>query len=128
MAAHAKKKILVVDDSLPIMQTLVLVLRSAGFHAAGESSAAKGLETAKSHQPDILLCDVQLDGTTGVALSMEIAKCLPTCRIILMSGDTTAGKILTEAHERGQDFEVLAKPIPVEELLAALGPAQPERR
>jgi CheY-like chemotaxis protein len=70
VAAHtSKKEILVIDDSLEIMQTLVLVLRSNGFHAAGETSAAKALETANSHRPDILLCDANL---AGVELPLEM--------------------------------------------------------
>ena len=116
----SSKKILVVDDAPTVMQTLVLVLRAAGFHAAGEVSAFSALRTAESHHPDVLLCDIQLDGTTGVELSLDILKLLPSCRIILMSGDTTSTKILAEAHERGHDFEVLAKPMIPDELVALL--------
>ena len=115
-----KKKVLVVDDAPAVMQSLVLVLRAAGFHAAGEGSAASALQTAELHRPDILLCDIQLDGTTGVELSLDILKFLPSCRIILISGDTTSTKILADAHERGYEFEVLAKPTPPQELLALL--------
>jgi DNA-binding NtrC family response regulator len=116
-----RKKILVIDDSPTVMQTLVLVLRSVGFHAAGEVSAANGLKTAKLQCPDILLCDIQLDSTTGVALALEILKSVPNCRVMLMSGDTSSTKTLADAHARGQDFEVLAKPTPTDELLALLG-------
>lgn len=122
-ADHPAKKVLVVDDAPSVMKSLVLVLRSAGFHAAGETSAATALTTAELHRPHILICDIQLGEKNGVELSLEIAKLLPSCRIILMSGDTTSAKILAEAHERGHDFEVLAKPTPPEELLAVLGPA-----
>lgn len=104
------------------MKSLVLVLRSAGFHAAGET-AATALTTAELHRPDILISDVQLGEKNGVELSLDIAKLLPSCRIILMSGDTTSAKILADAHEHGHDFEVLPKPTLPEELLALLGPA-----
>ena len=116
-----KKKILVVDDVPSVTQSLVLVLRSAGFHAAGEVSAACALRAAAAHRPDILLCDIQLGTANGVELSLEILKLLPDCRIILISGDTTSTKILRDAHERGYDFEVVAKPTPPQELLALLG-------
>jgi DNA-binding NtrC family response regulator len=117
------KKVLVVDDAPTVMQTLVLVLRAAGFHAGGEISAATALQTAELQRPDILLCDIQLGNANGLELSLDIRKLLPGCRIILMSGDTTSAKILADAHARGYDFEVLAKPTPPEELLALLGPA-----
>jgi DNA-binding NtrC family response regulator len=115
------KKILVVDDAPAVMQSLVLVLRGAGFHAAGEVSASAALQAAQAHHPDILLCDIQLGNTNGVELSLDIAKWLPGCRIILMSGDTTSTKILADAHQRGYDFEVLPKPMLPQELLAVLG-------
>jgi DNA-binding NtrC family response regulator len=117
------KKVLVVDDAPTVMQSLVLVLLGAGFHAAGEVSASAALQTAELHRPDILLCDIQLGDTNGVELSLDIAKLLPGCRIILMSGDTTSTKIVADAHACGHDFEVLAKPTPPEELLALMGPA-----
>jgi CheY-like chemotaxis protein len=117
------KKVLVVDDAPAVMRSLVLVLQGAGFHAAGEAGASAALQAAQERHPDILLCDIQLGKTNGVELSLEIAKLLPGCRIILMSGDTSATKILADAHERGYDFEVLAKPTRPEELLALLGPA-----
>jgi CheY-like chemotaxis protein len=107
------------------MESLVLVLRTMGFHAEGEISASAALQTAELLRPDILLCDIQLDNRNGVELSLDIDTILPGCRIILMSGDTTSTRILAEAHEHGHDFEVLAKPIPPEELLALLGPASP---
>jgi DNA-binding NtrC family response regulator len=115
-----KKRILVVDDAPAVMQSMVLVLRTAGFQAAGEISAACALRVAAAHHPDILLCDVQLGEANGVELPLDIAKFLPGCRIILMSGDTTSAKILSDAHQRGYDFEVLAKPMLPEELLALL--------
>ena len=116
-----KKKVLVVDDALSVMQSSVLVVQAAGFHATGEVSAAGALEAAEADHPDILLCDIQLGDTNGVALSLEVLKLVPGCRIILISGDTTSTKILADAHERGYDFEVLAKPTRPQELLALLG-------
>ena len=110
------------------MQSLVLVLRSAGFHAAGEVSLARALQAAEAHRPDIVLCDIQLEDANGVELSLDILKLLPGCRIILMSGDTTSTKILADAHDRGHDFEVLAKPMLPQELLALLGKARVQER
>lgn len=118
-----KKAILVIDDAPAVTQSFVAVLRYAGFHATGEVTAARGLETAKLQRPDILLCDVQLDGTTGVELCLELLKVLPECRVILISGDRNSPKVLAEARDRGHDFEVLSKPIMPQELLALLGPA-----
>ncbi len=122
-ADHSAKKILVVDDSLNVMTTLVLVLRSAGFNAAGETSPAKAIQAAQAHAPDILLCDIHLGEKNGVELSLNIAKLLPRCRIILMSGDTAYTKIPADAHQHGHNFEVLPKPTAPEDLLAMLGPA-----
>lgn len=117
------KKILVVDDSQSVRETLVLVLRHAGFEAAGAAAPAAALEAARVQCPDILLCDVQLEGSNGVELSQQIAKSHPNCRIILISGDTSSTAILADARERGYTFEVLAKPTLPRELLEALNAA-----
>jgi DNA-binding NtrC family response regulator len=106
---------------IPRLQTLVLVLRSAGFRAGGGVSAATALQTAELQCPDILLCDIRLGNANGVELSLDIHNLLPDCRIILMSGDTMPAKILANAHARGRDFEVLAKAMSPEELLRSVG-------
>ncbi len=125
MGGHLlRKKILVVDDDPRVMQTFVLVLRAGGFDANGEVSASAALQSAELHHPDILLCDVLLRGIygdqNGVDLSLAILRLLPRCRIVLMSGDTSATKV-ADARERGCNFEVLPKPTPPKELLALLG-------
>ncbi len=119
------KRILVVDDDPSVMQTFVLVLRAGGFDASGEVNASAALQRAELHHPDILLCDVQLGNIpgsqSGVELALAVLNSLPRCRIVLMSGDTSATKVLADARERGCDFEVLPKPMPPKELLMVLG-------
>ena len=78
------------------------------------------MESARLQCPDILLCDVHLDGVTGVELSQQIVKLLPKCRIILISGDTSSTDIFANARASGYQFEVLPKPTMPGELLALL--------
>ena len=117
---HSKKKVLVVDDCSSVMQSLVLILRAAGFDAAGALTAEAALQAATQHCPDVLLCDIQLGCTNGIELSLEVWILLPSCRIILISGDTSSAELLNNALERGNHFEVIAKPAPPKELLALL--------
>ena len=50
-------------------------------------------------------------GMTGIDAAIEICKVLPNCKVLLVSGDERAADLLKDAHERGHDFEIIAKPV-----------------
>lgn len=43
--------------------------------------------------------------------AIEICKVHPNCKVLLLSGNERAAGILKDAHERGHDFDILAKPV-----------------
>lgn len=120
---QASPRALVVDDEKLVADTLVLILRSRGYDAqavyCGEDAAAFAIES----KPDIVITDVVMGPMDGVALAIYLAQVLPSCRVVLMSGNMAAGSFISDAANRGQEFPVLAKPFPPDSLLLLIGEA-----
>jgi len=117
-----KLHVVVVDDSTPVRETLVLVLELQGIATIGLATAEAAIAHITGHPTDVLLCDIQLPGpgVNGIQAALEIAKVAPDCRVLLMSGDSTSSVLLDGARKSGHEFEVIAKPFGPEELFAIL--------
>ena len=115
-----KLKVLVTDDERVIADTLALILNKSGFEATAVYSGEDAIKIARTFQPDVLFSDVVMPGLNGVDAAIEIRKILPTCKILLLSGENSTADLLEEASRQGHDFEIVAKPIPPSVLLARL--------
>ena len=115
-----KPKLLVADDERRIADTLAIILNQAGFEATAVYSGDEAIQIANTFQPDVLISDVIMFGLNGIDAAIEIRKMLPACKILLLSGQNSAVDLLEEARSQGHDFEIIAKPIPPNDLLARL--------
>ena len=117
----SKMKALIADDEPIIADTLAIILNQAGFEARAVYSGEEALIMAKSIQPDLLISDVVMTGITGIAAAIKIRADLPSCKILLFSGQAVTSDLLEEARIQNHEFEVLAKPIHPTDLLIKLG-------
>jgi CheY-like chemotaxis protein len=69
------------------------------------------LISAFSYKDDVLISGVVMDEMTGIDAAIEIRNVLPQCRVLLVSGNNRTAELLKDAHERGHDFDILAKPV-----------------
>jgi CheY-like chemotaxis protein len=115
-----KPKVLVVDDEQLIANTITIILNSAGFEAQNAFTAQGALELLDVFRPEILLTDVAMPGMDGIELAIAILSKLPDCKIFLFSGQATTAELLDKAISQGHVFEILAKPIHPEHLMAKL--------
>jgi CheY-like chemotaxis protein len=113
-------KVLVVDDESTIAETLVEILNGEGFQAMAAGAADSALAMARTFEPDVVVTDVVMPGLSGVELGVRIRQMLPTCRVILFSGQTATVDLLKEARKHGHEFEIVAKPIKPETFLAMI--------
>ena len=113
-------KILVVDDEPVITDTLAAVLRNSGYAVRTAYNANAAITLAKEFVPDLLITDVMMPGMNGIEMAIKIRDMLPRCKVLLFSGQAATAELLADAHDRGYDFELLAKPIHPEDLLAKL--------
>jgi DNA-binding response OmpR family regulator len=114
------KRILVVDDETAVVQTLKLIFRLRGFDVRTAGSAEEALEILGDWQPEVAVLDVILPGMNGLDLAVLLAQQVPTCRIVHLSGQPRSAELRDQAALEGHPFEILAKPMHPEMLLAHL--------
>ncbi len=113
-------RVLVVDDDAVIADSLAVILNAHGHHAKSVHSAEEALEESVLLAPDVLISDVVMTGMSGVDLAIYISDTVPTCKIILFSGQTQTLHLLEQAEARGYRFELLQKPVHPEVILQRL--------
>ena len=113
-----KFNIVVVDDEPLIANTLCQILRGAGYVAFAAYEAEGGMMLCRHYSPSMLISDVNMPGINGIELAQQVSRELPECHILLFSGHVDTAALLTAAHEQGNHFQCLAKPVEPAELLA----------
>ncbi len=56
-----KKKILVVDDDVDLVEAMRITLENAGFDVVDAQDGTSGLAKARSEKPDLIILDVMMD-------------------------------------------------------------------
>ena len=112
----AKQSLLVADADPRSLRILDVALRKAGFSVATASDGAEAMRRLQREPPDLVLADVALPVTDGLALAKAIradAKLAGT-PVILISGAKDANLKLTALQAGADDF--LGKPLLIKEL------------
>lgn len=115
-----KSKVLVADDERVIADTLAMILNQSGFDARAVYSGEKALELAESFRPDMLISDVIMADLNGIDAAIRIRTLLPNIKILLFSGQAATADLLEKARADGYEFDILAKPVHPQDLLAKL--------
>lgn len=102
--------VLVVDDENSITMTLAIILRQRGFSIVVAHSGEDAVRLAGEHAPDFVVSDIVMGEMNGIEAAIRIQSLCPSCRIVLMSGNSTVNEMLEATRARGFEFEVLAKP------------------
>ena len=120
MTDKPKPRVLVADDERVIADTLAIILNQAGYEASAVYSGTGAVEQAKAIRPDLLISDVIMPDMNGIDAAIKIRAALPTCKILLFSGQAATADLLETARQQGHEFEILAKPVHPQDLLAKL--------
>lgn len=115
-----KPKVLVVDDERVIADTLAIILNQSGFDASAVYTGTDAVENARSNGPDLIISDVIMPDMNGIEAAIRIRQILPGCKILLFSGQAATADLLEKARLEGHEFEILAKPVHPQDLLAKL--------
>jgi len=105
-------KVLVVDDDLPVMNSLVAYLEDFDFDVEGKESAEAALDQAKSQSFDFGIIDLRLPKMDGEELIHELHYLNPNMKFVIHTGSTEF--ILTDGLRNiGMKQEhILNKPLP----------------
>ena len=121
-----KKKVLIVDDEIQLVELLKFRLESNGYEIVSAVNGKEGIEKIKSEKPDLVLMDImmpEMDGYTAIRelREKEETKKIP---IIIVSGK---GDMIVQIKKRikdltldGGSIEYILKPFEAVELLAKI--------
>jgi CheY-like chemotaxis protein len=115
-----RPRVLVVDDEKLIADTCAEIFEGAGFYAKTAYDGWAALQMAEEFHPDYLLTDVLMPRMNGVELAIAISKMLPATKILLFSGQAGISQIMLDGHNRGYEFELIAKPVHPLKLIESL--------
>jgi DNA-binding NtrC family response regulator len=112
----AAKEILIVDDEMGIRELLSEILFDEGYRVHLAENAAQAREFRNRQAPDLVLLDIWMPETDGLALLKEWASDgLLTMPVIMMSGHGTIETAVEATRIGAIDF--LEKPIALQKLL-----------
>ncbi len=119
------KKILVVDDEVPILMLLSETFEQKGYEVVTAQNAEEALEILKKEKFKVMFLDLKLPGMNGVELCKVIRKDFPESSIYAITGypDKFEFKACMEAGFNGY----FTKPLTMELLLETAGHAFEER-
>jgi len=97
------RRLYVVDDQTPVLETAVLILRliDKEWEVTGFKDPLEALEAVKAKAPDLVLSDQLMPGMQGSQLLEHVRMLSPTCIRIIMSGYVALNKLtlITSAHQ-----------------------------
>ncbi len=108
--------ILVVDDEDAINHLVSRYLTHIGYRVLEASSAVEALAVVRRQRPrvDLVLSDVVMPGTGGVALAAHLLGQAPGPSVILMTGQLPDE--IERLNVKGQIVPVLRKPLNLDQL------------
>ncbi len=118
MPESDKKQILLVEDDATISDLVAYNLRRAGYEVLQEYNGRAGLQTALSHDVDLVLMDLMLPALDGMAASKEIIRRKPSLPIIMLTARSERETML-EGFDSGAD-DYVTKPFDIDVLLARI--------
>jgi DNA-binding NtrC family response regulator len=109
--------ILIVDDERVIADTLSIILSHAGFLTMTAYDGESALRIAAAITPALLISDVVMPGISGVELAIKVTEAIPSCQVLLFSGQASTVDLLEKARHDGHFFTALTKPVHPTDLL-----------
>jgi DNA-binding NtrC family response regulator len=112
------ESILIVDDEIRYRELYMKVLESAGFEAKGADSAEEAFGIIQSGPPALVISDVRMPGASGIDLLRGAREKHPGLPFLLVTAYADVRDAVKALKLGAVDY--LAKPVDLEELLAAV--------
>ncbi|RJO63173.1 MAG: response regulator [Dehalococcoidia bacterium] len=112
---NGKKRVLLIDDEERIVNFLALKLKVSGYEVFCAGEGEKGLELAKTAEPDIMLLDIIMPGIDGLEVLRRLRQFSNMPVIVLSAKDHISEEIL-ELGANG----FMSKPFNPDDLVAKI--------
>ena len=126
MSDEAPARILIVDDEGANMRALCDTLRAQGYDTIGFTGAEAALEVLRSAKYDLLLADLMMPGTDGIALVQAARNIDPDLACIIMTGEGTITSAVQSMKAGALDY--ILKPCKLSAMLPVLARALETRQ
>lgn len=108
-------KVLIIDDDTHLREGLAEVLDAEGFACTEAGNAKAGIDSAKKHNPDVVIMDIQLPDSSGFQICQELRRHSKEFVLVMMTGRFLSAEEKTQGFELGAD-EYITKPFDIQEL------------
>jgi DNA-binding NtrC family response regulator len=113
--------VLIVDDEELLVKSCGQILASEGYTVHTEGRGRNALDVVRRQRPDIVLTDLNLPDTDGLALLKEIKKLAPETLVVMITGFATVDSSV-EAIRAGA-YDYIPKPFTATQLRILIGRA-----
>lgn len=108
-------RVLVVDDEIDFLETIVKRLKRRKIDATGIDSGIKALEMLEKEHFDVVLLDVRMPGLDGIETLKEFKKRRPLMEVIMLTGHASVESGM-QGMQHGA-FDYVMKPAEIDDLL-----------
>ncbi len=108
-------RVLIVDDEVEFLETLVKRLRKRKLAVDGVTSGEAALALLRENPVDVVVLDVKMPGMNGIETLREIKKEHGLLEVIMLTGHANT-EVAIEGMEMGA-FDYLMKPTGIDELV-----------
>lgn len=121
-----RRKILVVDDELPIRELLADGLETFGYEAVTAAGAAEALEIVRREDVGLILSDIEMPGGNGMELLRQVKAYDPDVDVVMVTGVVDLSTAIGSIREGASDY--VTKPFNVEEVRIVVEQTLEKRR
>jgi two-component system response regulator FixJ len=115
---QALGNVLVIDDDASVRRSLSTMLDRAGYEVSLFESADEFLKKPILSTPAVVVLDMRMPGTTGVALQSQLRTLSQSAAVVFVSGDSRPDEIIAAMKQGAVDF--LLKPFSAQAMLDAV--------
>ena len=112
---------MVIDDDASVRRSLATLLERSGYQVLLYASADAFLENPVIPSPAVMLVDMRMPGTTGVALQAQLQTLAKNVPVVFASGDSRPEEIIAAMKQGAVDF--LLKPFTAQAMLDVIARA-----
>ena len=119
-------RVLVVDDHAAVRESVIDILRQAGYAVEGLASAVEALPVVEQQTPDVVITDLQMPGIDGLEFIRQISRRRLPTQVIMITAHATIASAVEDM--RFGAFDYLEKPFNVNQLEQLVARAMERRR
>ncbi|GAB1468894.1 hypothetical protein MASR2M64_16570 [Candidatus Cloacimonadota bacterium] len=114
-----KARILVVDDSIAIANSLCTILKISGFEVDSAFNGSDALRKIHSSDYDVVICDIEMPGITGLELLGKVRRDFDReLDVILMTGYLDHDYFIEAIRLGASDF--IRKPVDTQQIVRSI--------